>query len=118
VNGLDVTDLTDGGHGTGTFSQEFSDAFSNSGSLHIFTPLTSSATSIDLSNGDTLTITPELSEPTLTGGGQANVNGYATTAMFSLTPTATLPEPSSAVTVLSGLGAVAFRVLRKRRIRP
>lgn len=111
---LVVTDQTVSGTGTGTFSQSFSDAIS--GSTHTFTPQASSAININLSNGDTLVITPSIGTGVgVTAGNTNNSTSASATFLLEKTPTA-VPEPSSLLLLLSGAGVAGLWAMRKRRV--
>ena len=112
---LNIADTTVVGSGTGSFSQQYSDA--SSGPSHTFTPLLSSAISIALTNGDTLVITP-LAGTGSTESAPSITNGPAVSATFLLEKTtAAAPEPSSALLLLTGFAAAGFLALRRRLVR-
>ena len=120
---LNVVDTTVAGTGSGSFSQQFSDAGAGSGptASDVFTPLLSSATSIALTNGDTLFITP-LAGSAFSVADASIQNGPAVSATFLLeqkaaTPPAVTPEPPSVLLLLTGLGAVALCSARKSFLR-
>ena len=120
---LNVTDTTVAGSGIGSFSQQFSDTGAGSGptASDVFTPLLSSATSITLSNGDTLVITP-LAGSAFSVADASVQNGPAVSATFLLEQTAAMtssvtPEPPSVLLLLTGLGTVAFFSARNRLLR-
>ncbi len=110
---LIVSDSSSVGSGTGTFSQDYSDVIS--GGTHTFTPLASSAIDIALSNGDTVVITPLAGTAVgVSTGSTDNTTSVSATFLLEKTPAgSSVPEPSSALFVLTGLGAAAFG-LRKR----
>lgn len=108
---VNVSDTTVIGSGTGSFSQQYSDA--SSGSTDTFTPLASPEVSIALSNGDTLVITPLLGMSSAETAVSIN-NGPAVSATFLLENTAAVPEPSGVLPLLFGLGAIVLVAGRKR----
>lgn len=111
---LIVTDMTTSGSGSGSFSQSYMDVIS--GGTHTFTPEASSTIDIALSNGDTLMITP-LSGNSISVSTSGSNSSSTVAATFLLTKTVpSVPEPSSSLLLLTGLGVATLCILRKRRV--
>jgi hypothetical protein len=110
---LIVSDSTVNGSGTGNFSQNFTDSIPAAGGNHTFTPNASSAISVNLSNGDTLTITPLQGSGVVVATNATN-NSTTVSATFLLSKTA--PEPSSALLLLAGLPAAGLIFRKSRKV--
>lgn len=111
---VSVQDTTVPGTGSGTFSQTYSDTITNATGAaapasHVLSALVAGPIVINLTNGDRLTITAPAATYNSLASGSFNASASGT---FLLTA---VPEPSSIMLLVTGLGGLLFAAKRVRR---
>lgn len=112
---ISITDTTIASMVSGALSQDFFLSTSGSG-VDIYNAVPAAALVLQLSNGTTLSITPQGTNAGSFQAGSGPWGGYQYQADFLLSPTAAVPEPAMLPLLAAGLLAAGlFRLFRTAR---